>query len=58
MATQPAPRWSPNYHNLLAVAALVLFILAALAYHGTITGIGWGIFLSVGLACLAAEGVA
>lgn len=56
MATNQ-PRWSPTWHNLLAVAALLFFILAALAAHGTISGINWAVLACCGLACLAAEGI-
>jgi Na+/serine symporter len=57
MATNQPTRWSFTYHSVLAVAALVLFVLASLAYHGTITGVSGGVLLAIGLACLAAEGI-
>jgi hypothetical protein len=57
MSTNPTPRWNFTYHSVLAVAALILFILAALAYHGTITGVSGAMLLAIGLACLAAEGI-
>jgi Na+/serine symporter len=57
MSTNPTPRWSFTYHSVLAVAALVLFVLAALAKHGTITGVSGGVLLAIGLACVAAEGI-
>jgi Na+/serine symporter len=57
MATNQPSRWNFTYHSALAVAALILFILAALSYHGTITGVSGGMLLAVGLACLAAEGI-
>jgi Na+/serine symporter len=57
MATNQPTRWNFTYHSALAVAALILFILASLAYHGTITGVGGGVLLAIGLACLAAEGI-
>lgn len=48
------PRWNPGPHNLLALVALILFVLAALAYHGTITSPSGSVFLACGLAFLAA----
>jgi membrane-bound ClpP family serine protease len=57
MSTNQPSRWNFTYHSALAVAALILFILAALSYHGTITGVSGAVLLAIGLACLAAEGI-
>lgn len=52
MSTPPA-RWFPSGHTLLALAALAMFIIAALAYGNVITA-NAPLFLAVGLACLSA----
>ena len=54
MATnQPRWTWAPGPRNLFAIAAFVIFILAALSFNGTITGWNGHTVLAVGLACFA-----
>jgi len=56
--TNPPPRfWQPSVPRLLALAALLLFILAALAFGGALTGANGHVLLAAGLARLAGEGV-
>lgn len=58
MATNPPTRfWTPSPNRLLALAALILFILAAIAFVGDLSGANGHLLLATGLACLAAEGV-
>ncbi|HVA05370.1 MAG TPA: hypothetical protein VNG12_01380 [Acidimicrobiales bacterium] len=42
------------FRIILLVAAIVLFIIAALGAFGSITGVNYSGLLAVGLACLAA----
>jgi len=42
------------FRVLLSVAAIVLFVIAALGALGTITGINYAGLVAIGLACLAA----
>ena len=42
------------FRTLLFVAAIVLFVIAALGALGSISGINYSGLLAVGLACLAA----
>lgn len=56
MATQPNSHWNPTPARILAVAALVLFVLAAFSFAGYMTTNGH-FLLACGLACIAAQGV-
>ena len=42
------------FRVLLLVAAIILFVIAALGAFGSVSGINYGGLLAVGLACLAA----
>lgn len=57
MATNQPTRWSFTHHSLLALLALLLFLGAALSFGGYLNGANAHVLLSLGAACLAAEGV-
>lgn len=55
MSVNQSPRWSPSPNRILALGALVLFVLSAIAFAGDLNGANGHLLLAAGLACIAAE---